>query len=53
LEIWLVDIEEQVITVYRYPTANNYSEIKTFQRGDILDLQIFPEIKLNVDNVLR
>ncbi|MBD2571197.1 Uma2 family endonuclease [Anabaena lutea] len=51
-EIWLVDIEEQVITVYRYPTANGYSEIKTFQRGDILDLQIFPEIQLNVDAVL-
>ncbi len=51
-EVWLVDIYEQVIIVYRQPTANGYSEIKAFQRGDILDIQAFYEIKLSVNMVL-
>ncbi len=51
-EVWLVDIYEQVIIVYRQPTTNGYSEIKTFQSGDILDIQAFYEIKSNVNMVL-
>ncbi|MBK1988613.1 Uma2 family endonuclease [Sphaerospermopsis aphanizomenoides BCCUSP55] len=51
-EVWLVDIYEQVIIVYCQPTDNGYSEIKTFRQGDILEIQAFPEIQLNVDNIL-
>ena len=51
-EVWLVDIYEQLITVYRYPHADGYSEIRTFHHGDVLDIQAFPEIKLNVDHIL-
>lgn len=52
LEVWLVDILEQTITVYRQPTENGYSEIKTFQRGENLDILAFPEIKITVDSIL-
>ncbi|WP_353929639.1 Uma2 family endonuclease [Okeanomitos corallinicola TIOX110] len=52
LEVWLVDILEQTITVYRQPTANGYSEIKTFHRGEILDILAFSEIKTTVDSIL-
>ncbi|MEA5550257.1 Uma2 family endonuclease [Anabaena cylindrica UHCC 0172] len=51
-EVWLIDIYEQLITVYRYPNANGYSEIKTFRHGDILDIQAFPELTLRVNDVL-
>jgi Uma2 family endonuclease len=51
-EVWLVDIYEQVIIVARQPSTNSYSEIKAFQRGDILDIEAFSEIKLSVNMVL-
>jgi Uma2 family endonuclease len=52
VEVWLVDIIEQKIIVYRQPTENTYSKIKTFQRGEILDILAFPEIKITVDSIL-
>lgn len=52
LEVWLVDILEQTITVYRQPRENGYSEIKTFQRGEILDILAFTEMKITVDSIL-
>ncbi|MEO3704799.1 Uma2 family endonuclease [Trichormus azollae] len=51
-EVWLVNIYEQVIIVYRQPTANDYSEIKTFEPGKILYIKAFSEIKSNVNIVL-
>jgi Uma2 family endonuclease len=52
LEVWLVDIIQQKIIVYRQPRENGYSEIKTFQRGENLDIFPFPEIKITVDSIL-
>jgi Uma2 family endonuclease len=52
VEVWLVDIIEQKIIVYRQPTENTYSKIKTLQRGEILDILAFPEIKITVDSIL-
>jgi Uma2 family endonuclease len=51
-EVWLVDIIEQKIIVYRQPSQNEYSETKTFQSGENLDFLAFPEIKITVDSVL-
>ncbi|MBD2294182.1 Uma2 family endonuclease [Anabaena sphaerica FACHB-251] len=51
-EVWLVDIYEQLIIVYRQPTANGYSEIKTFHLGDIVDILAFPGINLTVESIL-
>ncbi|MFM5980427.1 MAG: Uma2 family endonuclease [Sphaerospermopsis kisseleviana] len=52
IEVWLVDIIEKKIIVYRQPSENVYSEINTFQRGEILDILAFPEIKITVDSIL-
>jgi Uma2 family endonuclease len=51
-EVWLVDIYEQVIIVYRYPSENGYSDIQTFSRGEKLSIQAFPEINLVVNDIL-
>ena len=51
-EVWLVDIYEQVIIVYRYPSEDGYSEIKTLSRGEKMSIQTFPEINLVVDDIL-
>ncbi|MFM6016503.1 MAG: Uma2 family endonuclease [Dolichospermum sp.] len=51
-EVWLVDIYEQVIIVYRYPTQDGYSEVQTLSRGEKLSIQAFPEINLVVEDIL-
>ena len=51
-EVWLVDIIEQKIIVYRQPSQNEYSETKTFQHGEILDILAFSEMKITVDSIL-
>ena len=51
-EVWLVDIYEQVIIVYRYPSENGYSDIQTLSRGEKLSIQAFPEINLVVNDIL-
>lgn len=51
-EVWLVDINEQIIIVYRYPNENNYNQITTFRRGEKISIQAFPEVALVVDEIL-
>jgi Uma2 family endonuclease len=51
-EVWLVDIYQQVIIVYRYPTENGYRDIQTLSRGEKLSISAFPENNLFVDDIL-
>lgn len=51
-EVWLVDIYQQVITVYRYPTEHDYRDIQTLSRGEKLSISAFPENNLFVDDIL-
>ncbi|MDB9307238.1 Uma2 family endonuclease [Aphanizomenon sp. CS-733/32] len=51
-EVWLVDIYEQVIIFYRYPSENGYSDIQKLSRGEKMSIQAFPEINLVVDDIL-
>jgi Uma2 family endonuclease len=51
-EVWLVDIYEQVIIIYRYPSEDGYSEMQTLSRGEKMSIQAFPEINLVVDDIL-
>ncbi len=51
-EVWLVDIYEQMIIVYRYPSENGYSEIQKLSRGEKMSIQAFPEVNLVVEDIL-
>ncbi|MBD2040813.1 Uma2 family endonuclease [Microcoleus sp. FACHB-672] len=51
-EVWLVDINEQLIEIYRQPTAAGYQDIQKCRRGQRIAPQAFPEIQLAVDEVL-
>lgn len=51
-EVWLVDIYQQVIIVYRYPSENGYRDIQTLSRGEKLSISAFPENNLLVDDIL-
>jgi Uma2 family endonuclease len=51
-EVWLVDIYEQAIIVYCYPSENGYSDIQKLSRGEKMSIQAFPEVNLVVDDIL-
>lgn len=51
-EVWLVDIYQQVIIVYRYPSENGYRDIQILSRGEKLSISAFPENNLFVDDIL-
>jgi Uma2 family endonuclease len=51
-ETWLIDINGEAVEVYRGPTPEGYREVTRYQRGDTLNIQALPEIRLTVDELL-
>lgn len=52
IEVWLVDLNQQCIEVYREPTSTGYQNIRKFQRGQTLSIQAFPDVEITVDEAL-
>lgn len=52
IEVWLIDINQQCIKVYREPSPNGYQNVQRFMRGQSLFIFAFPEIIIGVDEVL-
>jgi len=52
VEVWLVDINNACVEVYRQPTATGYQEILQFHRGQNLSILAFPEVNITVDEIL-
>jgi Uma2 family endonuclease len=51
-EVWLVDIDQQIITVYCQPSAEGYRKIDKFERGQTLFISYFPDIKIKIEQIL-
>jgi Uma2 family endonuclease len=51
-EVWLVDLEEEVVEVYQAPSPQGYQRAARFGRGDRLAPQAFPDLVLMVDEIL-
>lgn len=51
-EVWLVDINQQVLEVYREPTPNGYQNIQKLQPGQIIAMQAFSDVNFTVEEVL-
>ena len=52
LEVWLVDINEGCLEVYRQPSPDGYQEVRKFRRGESLSVLAFPDINIVADEVL-
>ncbi|PSB50581.1 Uma2 family endonuclease [filamentous cyanobacterium Phorm 6] len=48
-EIWIVNLQENCLEVYRQPTVNGYSVMLKFWRGDEVSPLAFPEFVVSVD----
>jgi Uma2 family endonuclease len=51
-EVWLVDINQRLMEVYREPSPNGYQHIQKLQPGQIIAIQAFPDLNFTVDEVL-
>ncbi|NEQ38731.1 MAG: Uma2 family endonuclease [Okeania sp. SIO3I5] len=52
VEVWLVNLTERCLEVYRQPTANGYEIVQTFQRGETVTIQALPNVTFTVDEIL-
>jgi len=51
-EVWLVDINEQCIEVYRQPSPDGYQNVQKLGRGQTLSILAFREVNIGVNEVL-
>ncbi|XHR85111.1 MAG: Uma2 family endonuclease [Gloeotrichia echinulata GP01] len=51
IEVWLMDIYEQVVEVYQQPIATEYQHIQKFARGESLSILAFPDVNISVDEI--
>ncbi|MEG5017800.1 MULTISPECIES: Uma2 family endonuclease [unclassified Microcoleus] len=51
-EVWLVDLVENCVEVYRQPAPNGYSLMLKFWRGQQVAPLAFPEFEVSVDFIL-
>jgi Uma2 family endonuclease len=51
IEVWLVDINEQVVEVYQQPTAAGYQFMQKFASGESLSIPGFPDVNISVDEI--
>ena len=51
-EVWLVDLNRELIEVYRRPDGGAYTETRELARGESLAPEAFPDVVLGVDAIL-
>jgi Uma2 family endonuclease len=51
-EVWLVDLNQNAIAVYREPSLGGYGQVQELQRGQELTMQVFSDVSLAVEEVL-
>ena len=51
-EVWLWDLEENCLKVYRDPTANGYTSVQKIERGEQISPLAFPEFAVSIDLIL-
>jgi Uma2 family endonuclease len=52
VEVWIVDINHEVILVHRLPSGDSYQVIGTRRRGDQIAVAAFPKIEFAVEEIL-
>ncbi len=52
-EYWVVDVAARRIDVYRDPAGGAFRSARTFEHGEAIQLLLFPDVSLRVEDVLR
>ena len=51
-ELWLFDVNQQIIEEYSQPSASGYKRMQRYEQGDTLSLLAFPEVIFNWEVLL-
>ncbi|MER3433716.1 MAG: Uma2 family endonuclease [Leptolyngbya sp. ERB_1_1] len=51
-EAWIVDVNAELVEVYRQPSATGYRSLQTFMRGQTIELLAFPDVMIAVNEIL-
>jgi len=52
IEVWLVDINEECVEVYREPVNGKYQKVQKFRTGESLVIQAFGDVNIGVNEIL-
>lgn len=51
-EVWLVNLVQQRVTIYRRPSPAGYQEVRAATPGETVSPQSFPELEISVGELL-
>ena len=51
IEVWLVDINDECVEVYREPVNGKYQKVEKFVRGENLVIQAFDNVSISLDEI--
>ena len=52
VEVWIVNLQDSHIEVYRSPIAATYSSVQTFVSGQTLTIEALPDVSIAVEKLL-
>ncbi len=52
VEVWLIDINEEWVEVFREPAKDGYKSVRKLSRGESLSIQAFADVSISVDEIL-
>ena len=52
VEVWIVNLQDDQIEVYRNPVTATYSSVQTFVTGQMLTIEALPNVSIAVDEIL-
>lgn len=50
-EVWLVDVNQEVIEVYRNPLQGVYQDVQKLVNNQVLSILAFPDVHINVSEI--
>lgn len=51
-EVWIVNLSDESVEVYRSPSPTGYESVQTFSRGQSIEGLAFPKVSIAVDELL-
>jgi len=51
-EVWIEDLRNEVLLVYRDPSEDNYSTFLTLHRGESIAPRAFPDVMIEIEDLL-
>ncbi len=51
-EVWIVNLQNEIIEVHQQPSVGIYQLAKIFKQGEVVKSSVLPELSLDVDSLL-